>query len=197
MTEEHDIPEELDRNLISNETEKQTDLGGDAVGMHTVEVQIKKIAERQRQITATIQIPDSVEKVWKVLTDYETLPDFVPNLAKSRLLEHPKGGIRLEQVGSQRFLRFNFCARVVLDIEEHFPKEIYFSMVEGDFRDFSGSWQLQPCVPQEDWGTCLCYTVKVWPKVTMPVGMIERRLSEDMQTNLLAIRQRVKDIFVG
>lgn len=193
MIEEHNIPEELDL-VASDDICQQLNLEIDAVALQAVDVQIEKIAERQRQLTAQLQIPRPVDKVWKVLTDYEALPDFVPNLTKSRLLEHPKGGIRLEQVGAQRFLNINFCARVVLDLEEYFPKEINFRMVEGDFRDFSGSWQLEPCFLGEDSGTRLCYTVKVWPKRAMPVGLIERRLSNDMRLNMVAIYQRVETI---
>jgi ribosome-associated toxin RatA of RatAB toxin-antitoxin module len=157
-----------------------------------VAVQIEKIAERQRQITANVQIPHPVEQIWKVLTDYEALVDFIPSLAKSRLLEHPNGGIRLEQIGSQRLLNFNFCARVVLDLEEYFPKAINFQMVEGDFKGFSGSWYLEPYSLSEHVGTNLCYTIQIWPKRTMPVGIIERRLSNDLRLNLLAIHQRVE-----
>lgn len=194
VTEEHNIPEELDF-AISNDTIQELNLDSDAASvLQAVDVQIEKIAERVRQITAQLQIPHSVEKVWKVLTAYEALSDFVPNLSKSRLLEHPKGGIRLEQVGSQKFLNINFCARVVLDVEEYFPKEINFRMVEGDFKDFSGSWQLEPCVLNQGRGTRLCYTVRVWPKRTMPVTLIERRLSHDMRLNLVAIGQRVETI---
>ncbi|KYC38336.1 cyclase [Scytonema hofmannii PCC 7110] len=193
MIEEHNIQEELDL-VASDDICQQLNLEIDAVALQSVDVQIEKTAERQRKITAQLQIPHPVEKVWKVLTDYEALPDFVPNLTKSRLLEHPKGGIRLEQVGAQRFLKINFCARVVLDLEEYFPKEINFRMVEGDFRDFSGSWQLEPCFLGEDSATRLCYTVRLWPKRTMPVGLIERRLSNDMRLNMAAICQRVKTI---
>nr|WP_228014611.1 SRPBCC family protein [Fortiea sp. LEGE XX443] len=159
-----------------------------------VAIQIERIAERQRQISAKIHIPHPIERIWKVLTDYEALVDFIPNLAKSRLLEHPDGGIRLEQVGSQRLLTFNFCARVVLDLEEYFPKEITFSMVEGDFKDFSGSWNLEPYSLDGIIGTNLCYTIQIWPKLTMPVTIIERRLSKDLQLNLLAIYQRVEQL---
>ncbi|MCX7595873.1 MAG: cyclase, partial [Fischerella sp.] len=38
------------------------------------------------------------------------------------------------------------------------------------------------------------YTVKVWPKRTMPGRIIERRLAKDLQLNLLAIRQRLEDL---
>ncbi|MBE9190036.1 SRPBCC family protein [Gloeocapsopsis crepidinum LEGE 06123] len=163
--------------------------------LQAVEVRTERLAERHRRISARIQIPHSIEQVWQVLTDYETLADFIPNLARSHRLEHPTGGIRLEQVGTQRLLNFNFSARVILDLEEKFPQEINFQMVEGDFKDFSGSWCLEPCLVANQAGTALEYIVRVLPKRTMPISIIERRLSRDMQTNLIAIHQRVTELF--
>lgn len=191
MTEQPKTKADFDFDSASDETNLEANLAVDAGGEPSVEIQIEKIAERQRQITAKIQIPQPVEQIWKVLTDYEALVDFIPNLAKSRILEHPHGGIRLEQVGSQRLLNFNFCARVVLDLQEYFPKEIKFCMVEGDFKGFSGSWCLEPYSYGEIIGTNLCYTIQVWPKLTMPITIIENRLSKDLQLNLLAVYQRV------
>jgi ribosome-associated toxin RatA of RatAB toxin-antitoxin module len=175
-------------NLIEDDS-LETDLD-----TNPVTIQVEKLAERQRQITAKVQIPHPIEKVWKILTDYEALPEFIPNLAKSCLLEHPNGGIRLEQVGSQRLLNFKFCARVVLDLEEIFPKLINFQMVEGDFKGFSGFWCLEPYSFGAEQGTILCYTIQVWPKLTMPIAIIENRLSKDLRLNLLAIRQRASDL---
>ncbi|MFN6468157.1 MAG: SRPBCC family protein [Nostoc sp. SerVER01] len=195
MTQEYNTTENLDFQSSTDDNNLEADLSADALALLAkVEVQIEKLAQRQRQISAKVQIPQPVEQIWKVLTDYEALADFIPNLAKSRLIEHPDGGIRLEQVGSQRFLNFNFCARVVLDLEEYFPKEINFRMVEGDFKGFSGSWCLEPYSLGEHIGTNLCYTIQVWPKLTMPVSIIENRLSKDLRLNLMAIYQRVEEI---
>ncbi len=188
MTKKQNTTENPDLQSSTDDTNLEGNLSAQ------VEVQIEKIAERQRQINAKVQIPHPVEQIWKVLTNYEALPDFLPNLAKSCLIEHPDGGIRLEQVGSQRLLNFNFCARVVLDLEEYFPKAINFRMVEGDFKGFSGSWCLEPYSFGEYLGTNLSYTIQVWPKLTMPVGIIENRLSKDLRLNLLAIHQRVEEL---
>ncbi|MBH8572581.1 cyclase [Nostocaceae cyanobacterium CENA369] len=194
MTEQHNTTEDLDLIGAGEDTTLEDKFAANAGDLPDVAVQIEKIAERQRQISAKVQIPQPVEAIWKVLTDYEALADFIPNLAKSRLLEHPNGGIRLEQIGSQRLLNFNFCARVVLDLVENFPKEINFQMVEGDFKGFSGSWCLEPYSFGEFVGTNLCYTIQIWPKLTMPVTIIERRLSNDLRLNLLAIHQRVEQL---
>nr|WP_235927029.1 SRPBCC family protein [Gloeocapsopsis dulcis] len=172
-------------------------MGATEALLQAVEVRTERLAERHRRISARIQIPHTIEQVWQVLTDYETLADFIPNLARSHRLEHPAGGIRLEQVGTQRLLNFNFSARVILDLEEKFPQEINFQMVEGDFKDFSGHWCLQPCSLADQAGTNLEYIVQILPKRTMPISVIERRLSRDMQINLVAIHQRVVKLFTA
>ncbi|MBD2384086.1 SRPBCC family protein [Cylindrospermum sp. FACHB-282] len=194
MTKQQNTIKGLDSNSPSDHTNLEITSSANPAAVITTDVaiQVEKISERQRQIKATVQIPQPVEKIWNILTDYEALVEFIPNLAKSRLLEHPQGGIRLEQIGSQSLLNFKFCARVVLDLEELFPKAINFQMVEGDFKGFSGSWCLEPYSLGAAQGTNLCYTIQVWPKLTMPISIIENRLSKDLRLNLLAIRQRVE-----
>lgn len=196
MSERYDPDWKTDFPIDTNNILTQSDLvTADEMLDRSVEVHTEPLAERHRLIAAKIQIPQPVEQVWRVLTDYEALSDFIPNLAKSRRLEHPTGGIRLEQVGTQRLLRFNFSARVVLDLEEIFPHEIKFHMVEGDLKAYSGSWLLNPCSISEQAGTNLCYQVRVCPKRTMPVAVVERRLASDLRLNLLAVRQRVEELF--
>lgn len=190
----------LDPNLVADAEvlepgQDWTVEAADQALLQTVPVETEAIEGRKRKISAKIYIPRSVEQVWQVLTNYEALADFIPNLGKSERLQHPQGGIRLEQVGTQRLLRFNFSARVVLDLEEIFLQEIRFNMVEGDFNSYSGCWRLEPEIKGDRSGTNLTYTVLVWPKRTMPVVFLERRLQHDLPFNLLAIRQRVEDLF--
>jgi ribosome-associated toxin RatA of RatAB toxin-antitoxin module len=197
VTEQFQNQEKLEINAFVDNTIVESSLEFDQVDLQDVEVHVEKIADRQRQITAKIPIPYPIEKVWKVVTDYDSLADFIPNLAKSTRLPHPNGGIRLEQIGSQRFLNFNFCARVVVDLVENFPKEISFYMIEGDFKNFSGCWRLESCNLGEVTGTTLTYTISVLPRFAIPISIIERRLSHDLQSNLLAIRQRVGELAIG
>jgi ribosome-associated toxin RatA of RatAB toxin-antitoxin module len=191
MTPEFETPEMLDESaqLTADAAEFETAL------MDQVEVQTERAEGRQRVISARIQIPHPIEQVWGILTDYDHLADFIPNLSKSRQIDHPQGGIRIEQIGTQSLLRLKFCARVVLDMLEQFPNRLAFQMVEGDFKIFQGSWTLHPVTLAEGDGTDLVYAVTVLPPRAMPVGMIERRLKQGLVVNLSAIRRRADELF--
>jgi ribosome-associated toxin RatA of RatAB toxin-antitoxin module len=182
---EEELSEEEDLELAS------PDSSVDPSSLQDVEIQTEKLDGRQRRISASIKIDRPAGDVWQVLTAYEALADFIPNLAKSQLLPHPQGGIRLEQVGTQRLMRINFSARVVLDLEESFPDEIRFQIVEGDFKIFQGCWRLE-CLSEPS-KTRLSYILLVCPKRTLPVGLIEKRIRHDLPLNLLAIRQRLSE----
>ncbi|MEL6350705.1 MAG: SRPBCC family protein [Cyanobacteria bacterium J06627_28] len=152
-----------------------------------VEISTEKRPARERRILASVIIPQPVEKVWEVITDYERLSDFIPSLTSSKLIPNSDGRIRLEQIGAQCFLRVKFCARVVLDMTENFPHEVGFSMREGDFNQFEGSWQLEPT---EQGVTRLSYDLFVKPPRAMPVKLIEHHIRNNLTTNLLAIHKR-------
>ncbi|MEO1400719.1 MAG: SRPBCC family protein [Cyanobacteria bacterium J06635_1] len=155
----------------------------------TVQISTEKLQSRQRRIMATVAIPQTLEQVWQILTDYDRLAEFIPNLTLSRRVDHPEGGIRLEQVGAQCFLNVKFCARVILDMHEKFPGELGFSMVEGDFKQFMGTWRLQPAEIGSQLGTLLSYELIVQPPLAMPIALIERHICHNLTQNLTAIRQ--------
>lgn len=155
-----------------------------------VRVSTERLEGRQRRILAQVDIACGLDQVWQVLTDYESLADFIPNLSKSKRLPHPDGGIRLEQIGAQCFLNIHFCARVVLDMVERFPKEVRFSMVEGDFRLFKGTWRLESILMGQTSGTRLYYELFIVPPRIMPTSLIEKHFCRDLTQNLKAICER-------
>ncbi|MGD1864000.1 MAG: SRPBCC family protein [Phormidesmis sp.] len=153
-----------------------------------VTISTEKRPARERRILASVEIPQPIDKVWQVITDYDHLADFIPSLSTSKVLSHTDSRIRLEQIGTQCFLKIKFCARVVLDMTESFPHKVGFSMQEGDFKQFEGAWHLQPTADQQ--ATLLSYDLFVKPPKAMPVALIERHIRHNLTTNLLAIHQR-------
>jgi ribosome-associated toxin RatA of RatAB toxin-antitoxin module len=163
--------------------------------LDAVEITTERLTGRQTFIGANIYVPCSAEQVWQVLTDYDRLADFIPNLEQSRCIDTSKPNqVRLEQMGSECFFNLKFCARVVLDMVEHFPNRIDFSMVEGDFKSFVGFWAIAPLDQSSQPGVQLSYGVTVIPTRLMPIRLIERHLRKNLVLNLAAIRQRAVDL---
>lgn len=179
------------------ETEFNTSNSPDtSISESDVQVRVEKLEKRQRQVLAQIQIPYSLDRVWQVLTDYEAFREFMPNLIESRRLQHSTTGDRIEQVRTKSFMGMNFSARSVFDIKEEFPRQIHYQLVEGDMKALSGYWRLEPISSSKpEAGIILIYDFFVSPKRIFPMALVEQVLNHDIPTNLLAIRQRVADLY--
>ncbi|XP_031473417.1 uncharacterized protein LOC116245933 isoform X1 [Nymphaea colorata] len=160
-----------------------------------VHCEVEVISWRERRIKASITVEEDEEAVWKVLTDYEKLADFVPNLVCSERIPCPHPGrIWVMQKGMQRALYWHIEARVVLDLQElssaEAGKELYFRMVDGDFMKFEGKWSLKAGVRSST--TILSYELNVIPRFNYPAIFIERIIRSDLPVNLQAIASQAE-----
>lgn len=64
-----------------------------------VGVQVVKTSWNSRLIHASVDVHADLECVWKALTDYENLGQFIPSLVENRCLERRGNGAVLYQVG--------------------------------------------------------------------------------------------------
>lgn len=72
-----------------------------------VRIEIQKLPNNSRRIVSSIAIDAPLDAVWSVLTDYEGLPDFIPGLALSQLLEKTPDYARLYQVSPSHTLCYS------------------------------------------------------------------------------------------
>ncbi|KAH9551058.1 hypothetical protein CY35_10G104200 [Sphagnum magellanicum] len=180
----------------SSSDAKETEVSGDPNSLEReVQCQVEAVSWRERHISASVHIAASEAHVWKVLTDYERLAEFVPNLIRSERIPCPHPGrIWLLQVGRQAAMYWHIEARVVLDLLE-LPyakdgKELCFSMVDGDFKRYVGRWYLRP--GPRPGSTVLHYEVNVAPKLLFPAPLVERIIRADLPVNLRAMAERAE-----
>ena len=153
----------------------------------TIEQTVERLPQGVRRLAVQLRTDQSLGHLWQVITDYEKLSTFIPNLSSSKLIERSGNRVTLAQVGSQQLvLGLKFSAEVQLELTEHRPEGLLqFRMLKGDFRRFEGAWRLQS-VPDQ---TLLLYELTVQGCVGMPVALIEQRLRQDLNDNLLAVEQ--------
>ncbi|XP_020595601.1 uncharacterized protein LOC110035672 isoform X2 [Phalaenopsis equestris] len=160
-----------------------------------VHYEVDVVSWRERRIRAKALVHADVDAVWRVLTDYERLADFIPNLIYSGRIPCPDvGRIWLEQRGMQRALYWQIEARVVLDLQEFNnldnERELQFTMVDGDFIKFEGKWSVKTGPRSST--AILTYEVSVIPRFSFPAIFLERIIRSDLPVNLRAVACRAE-----
>ena len=161
----------------------------DACVLDTIQQEMERLPGGTRRLAVQLRLNLPPEWIWAVLTDYDSLSRFIPNLQSSRLLWRRANVVGLEQEGAQTFMGMRFKARVQLELTEHLEQQrLSFVMAKGDFRRFEGAWQ----IGVEGGSTTLLYELTVQGCVGMPIALIEQRLREDLAANLRAVQQEAK-----
>lgn len=162
-----------------------------------------------RRAVAAVTVDAPASLVWEVLTDYDHLADFIPNLAASERIKLPPSApanvVRVRQVGYKRMMYMCLHAESVLDLVEKPCNEIQFRQVAGDFERFQGKWMLSEGAADPELAgagytgpqTQLKYAMEIIiPYTGRLLGVIEpvleRVVFEDAPANLAAIKRRVE-----
>lgn len=161
----------------------------DACALDTIQQDMERLPGGCRRLAVRLRLALDPQWLWAVLTDYDQLSRFIPNLQASRLLWRRANVVGLEQEGAQTFMGIRFRARVQLELTEHREQHrLSFVMAKGDFRRFEGVWQ----IGSDPAGTTLLYELTVQGCVGMPIGLIEQRLREDLAANLRAVQREAQ-----
>ena len=157
----------------------------------TIEQTMEKLSGGTRRLAAQLTTSASFDSLWNVLTDYDRLNLYIPNLLSSQKIYHKDNNVKLKQVGAQDFLGMKFSAEVTIDLfEDKKLGLLKFNLIKGDFRKFEGSWKIQHI--KDSSNNSLIYDLTVQGCQWMPIGMIEKRLKKDLSENLIAVDKQAK-----
>ena len=157
--------------------------------LDTIQQDMERLPNGKRRLAVQLRLATPPEGIWSVLTDYDNLHRFIPNLEHSRVLWRREDQVGVEQVGTQMFCGLRFSARVTLELTEHAKEaRLPFRMIQGDFRCFEGEWQ----VGADATSSWLFYALLVQGKPGMPIGLIEQRLQQDLANNLRGVQQEAQ-----
>lgn len=137
-------------------------------GAQAVSLTVSEHADHAVALEAACLIPRSTPAVWRALSDYDHLAEFIPFLTESRIIRVTPEGKMLRQRGKATLLVFHRRFDVTFLVTEAAPREIHFEAVAGDFRRFTGSWHLEA----RPGGTFVRHEVEIQPKFYMPVWLM-------------------------
>lgn len=153
-----------------------------------------------KRIVAEVRVQAQLEDVWGVLTDYEALPGFVPNLEVCERLPSAKPGVmRLRQVGCSQSILWRLEAEAELEVEEvdssSWRKEVRFRMISGDFEELYGRWIVESNMASTaQMSTFLRYDICIQPRFSMPSQITSYIIKAGLPSNIRAIASRAESV---
>jgi ribosome-associated toxin RatA of RatAB toxin-antitoxin module len=141
------------------------------------------------EVDARGDVRATPEAVWRILTDYEHMPDFVPDLQSTRVLSRSGGQVLLEQAGTAHLLFFRRAIHLVVQVHEQPPSQIDISLVGGDMRIYQCSWRLVPL--PDSGGTRVIYSGRMAPNFYVPGMFGANMLRADIRRMMAAVLARL------
>lgn len=117
-------------------------------------------------LRGSFTVPAETPSVWRVLTDYGQMGDFIPSVRTSLVKKEGTDSVLVCQESTSYFLAIPKTMRVLLQVQEDPYHRINFvDVAQHDFEHFKGSWQVEKTAS----GTRVEYEANAKPKIYLPV----------------------------
>ena len=165
-------------------------------GVPRFELDVERVdgaeGDKVYQIRSSGTVKAAPAAVWRILTDYNHLADYLPNLKSTRVVSRDGDRVIVEQLGVARFLFFSQPIRLVVQVNERAPDRIDIGLIEGDMKVYRASWELSPLAGAT--GTRVVYTSTIVPKFHVPgivgTSVVKRDVARMMAAALLRLERQ-------
>jgi ribosome-associated toxin RatA of RatAB toxin-antitoxin module len=127
------------------------------------------------RVTARFLIDQPRSAALAVLTDYEEIPRFMPDVRTSVVRERAVGRVVVEQEAVSGVMMFSKRVHLVLEIEEQLDALIFRDRSGRSFVRYEGAWRLS----EQDGQTAITYELTAEPSFDVPGFMIKRIVRRD------------------
>ena len=150
--------------------------GVTAAGVPAAPVTVREL-DGAYQVTATFTTPEPAAVARQVLTDYEGIPRFMPDVRSSRVVERSATGVVVEQEAVARVLFFSKQITLRLDIQEHADALCFRDRSGKSFIRYEGRWILR----EQDGHAVVTYELTAKPAFDVPGWVLTRLLKRDAE----------------
>ena len=126
-------------------------------------------------MTAAFAVSEPPQTVIAVLTDYERIPQYMPDVQVSKVLERTAAGAVVEQQAVSRFMLFSKVVHLLLDVREEAGAIRFRDRCGRSFVSYEGAW----LISQHDSLTVVDYHLIAKPSFEVPGFVLKRLLKRD------------------
>lgn len=126
-------------------------------------------------VSARFEIAQPLSVALAVLTDYEQIPRFMPDVETSVVRERHAAQVIVEQEAVARLMMFSKQLHLVLEIEERPDALIFNDRCGRSFIRYEGAWRLS----EREGHTTITYELAAEPSFDVPALVLKRLLRRD------------------
>ncbi|UGQ46250.1 SRPBCC family protein [Massilia endophytica] len=152
--------------------------------------------KRETQDSLTMYVIDAsgavlapLPAVWRILTGYDHMEEFVPDLTSCRVLSRNGNEVIIEQFGTARLLFVSKSIHLIVRATEQPMSSIDISLVSGDMKHYESRWELIPM--PETGGTRILYSGKMAPNFYVPGLLGTNIIRSDIEKMMNAVLARL------
>ncbi len=145
-------------------------------------------------VSSSIEIDGPLERVYALAKDIESFPEFMPDLKSVKVVERSEDGRRIVSDWVGIVKEFNTQIKwTEEDIWDDDAHTCTFSLVKGDYSKYGGEWKFT------DLGGRTRFDSEIEVEYDVPLigalikGLIARKMQENVDNMLAAIKQKVED----
>jgi ribosome-associated toxin RatA of RatAB toxin-antitoxin module len=129
-------------------------------------------------VAATFTVAQTVPVVFAVLTGYEQIPRYMPDVRSSRVIERSEGHAVVEQEAVARVMMFSKRVHLVLDVREESQSIRFRDRCGKSFDHYEGAWTLAAKSPER---VEIRYELAAKPSFDVPEFLLKRLFKRDAQ----------------
>jgi len=148
--------------------------GGVAVAGSTTRIDVSE-AGGVYSVAASFAVTQSPDDVIAVLTNYERIPKYMPDMEISRIVERSPAGMLVEQQAVSKFMMFSKRVHLLLDVRTEGGAIKFRDRCGESFASYEGEW----VVSQHDSLTVIDYQLSARPSFDVPGFVLKRLLKRD------------------
>lgn len=141
------------------------------------------------EVDATGTVAASPATAWRILTGYERMSEFVPDMESCKVLSRNGNEVIIEQFGVARFLFMSKSIHLIVRATEQPLQSIDISLISGDMKHYESHWELIP-VP-ETGGTRVVYHGRLVPNFYVPGLIGAKIIRSDIEHMMGAVLARL------
>lgn len=141
-------------------------------------------------VTARFDVPEAPRVALAVLTDYEQIPRFMPDVRTSVILERTSGHVVIEQEAVSHYMMFSKTVHLVLEVTENGDTIHFVDRARDSFTEYEGTWRVTPQGGGTD-GATLTYALTARPAFDVPGFVLKRLLKRGSEEMIDGLRREI------